>query len=134
MKSLIKIFVFALIAALPLTSCNEDSNESELCYYEVERDVTEVTGPATAEVNQEITFTVTFESINGCYKRARFTETGTNQKVIKLFAFYEGCMCTQHTMPVEKQYKFKPTAVGTYSLKFRGENNTIITKTVDVTQ
>lgn len=134
MKSLIKIFVFAFIAALPLTSCVDDSNENEYCYYEIETAVAEVTGPETAEVNQEIVFTVKFQSGNGCYKRSRFSETGTNTKTISVFSFYEGCVCTQQTELISKEYKFKPTAVGTYSLKFKTGPANFITKTVDVTQ
>jgi len=134
MKSLIKIFVIALLGAATFVSCLSDDVTSESCNYSIQNPVIEVTGPETATVGQQVTFNIKFNSGNGCYTSSEFSETGTNPKTITVNSTYIGCVCTEATQVITKEYKFTPTASGEYQFKFLGNNNTFITKTITVTQ
>lgn len=132
MKSLIKIFGILFLSAVSFTACVDDDGQ-EYCSATFESAVTEVTGPATSTVGQQVTLVVKFESGNQCYVSSYFVETGTNPKEVKVFSRYVGCACAESTEIVSKDYKFTPNVAGDYSFKFKKEDNTFITKTVTVT-
>lgn len=133
MKSLIKIFGIALLGAATFTSCLGDDVTSDSCTYSIQNPVTEVTGPSTGMVGQQLTFSVKFNRTNACYVSSEFIEVGTNPKTVTVTSAYVGCVCSPSTDLLSKEYRFIPTAAGEYQLRFQG-NNTFITKTVTVTQ
>lgn len=134
MKSFIKFFVLALFVATGTVSCEDDEVSQEYCSAEFESPVVEVTGPETSTVGQQVTLAVKFNSGNGCYKTSRFTESGTNPKEIKVFSTYIGCICTEQTELISKDYKFTPATAGIYRFKFKKQDNTFVEKNVTVTQ
>lgn len=133
MKSLIKIFGIALLGAATFTSCLGDDVTSDSCTYSIQNPVTEVTGPSTGTVGQQLTFSVKFNRTNSCYVSSEFIEMDTNPKTVTVLSGFAGCACTPSTDVLTKEHKFTPTAAGEYQLRFQG-NNTFITKTVTVTQ
>ncbi|MGV3458964.1 MAG: hypothetical protein ACO1N9_00775 [Flavobacterium sp.] len=130
----IKVYLFAFLAAIAVTSCIDDSVSEEYCSAELETLVEDVTGPDTATVGQQVTLVVKFQSGNGCYKASRFTETATSPKDIRVFSTYIGCVCTEQTELISKDYKFTPTTAGEHKFRFKKFDNTFIEKTVTVTQ
>lgn len=133
MKSLIKIFGIALFGAATFTSCLNDDVTTESCNYSIQNPVTDVTGPSTGTVGQQVTLSVKFNQGNACHVSSDFIETGTNPKTVSVNSNYVGCVCAQSTQVLTKEYKFTPTSAGEYQFKFQA-NNTFITKTVTVTQ
>ncbi len=125
-----------LTLSISLTSCLGDSNNSpNECYYTIYVGVTDVTGPTTATVNQQITLDVTFNVADSCGSFQAYYEepTNTNEKTITVLAKYLGCDCTAGVVTKTVPYNFKAQATGTYVLKFKITNTTFKTVTIVVT-
>lgn len=133
MKSSIKILGIILFGAATLTSCLNDDITSESCSYSIQNPVTQVTGPSTGTVGQQLTFSVKFNRNNACHMSSEIIEAGTNPRTVSVSSAFVGCVCAPSTDLLSKEYKFTPAAAGEYQLKFQGAN-TFITKTVTVTQ
>lgn len=116
-KMKLQVIALVLLVATGFTSCNKDDEPQIITNKSF---VTTVTGPTTGKVNQELTLTVSFTTVNNCFVFNKFLETATeNTKVIEVESKSEGINCG--TTPVTKttSYKFKATAAGTYILKFK---------------
>lgn len=129
----IKFQAVAVMAFLAIgaASCSDDDSASsavtKVAY------VTEVNGPATGDVNQELTYQVKYSVDNACGTFHRYSEavSGTT-KTIELLAKYSGNECGTTAVVKDTIYKFKPTTAGTYSLKFKKSATEVITKAVTV--
>ena len=95
--------------------------------------VTDVTGPNTALVNQEIDLTAHYYLGNGCgrFEDLEATSNG-NTTIISLNAKYEGCICTDVLISGQANYKFKASQAGVYYLKFLQPNQAYFTDTITV--
>jgi hypothetical protein len=119
------LFIFIL----PGCSTSDES----VCDYQVKAYASNVTGPTTANVNQEIDLTVTFGVVNSCGVFGSFTEsTAGNTTTVDISAKFSGCTCQQ--MPVLRTavYKFKRAVAGTYNVLFYQTQTTFITYTITV--
>jgi hypothetical protein len=132
MKNL-KLQTVALIMLVvgSLTSCTKDDNQPQIVTKT--SFVSAITGPTTGTPNQELTFTVTFAVENSCGTFNKFIETATtNTKQIEVESKYEGANCGVTAATKTTTYKFKPTAVGTYILKFKKTATEFVTQTIVV--
>ena len=124
--------VFALLIFI-LTGCSTSAYET-VCDYHVKAFVTQVTGPTTATVNQEIDLAVSLGVVNSCGLFNNFTETTSgNTTTINIEARYYGCYCTQTPQIRNTIYKFKRATAGTYILQFWLTDTSCLTYTITVT-
>lgn len=133
--SLFRKILPAAIIVLLLTITTACSNENEVvCYEKFTPGVTNVTGPTTANVNEEISLTVSFRVESSCGQFIEFTsgDTSPTTKEIAVQAEYDGCKCTIKPFTRIADYKFKAATPGTYTLKFHKTSLTFITHTVVV--
>lgn len=129
-----KLRSLALVAFLSIgmVSCSDDDTTSggpelKTAY------VTEVTGPETGAVNAELSYTVTYTVDNNCGNFYSMQEsTSGTTKTLEVKARYDGSNCNATPVNKSTTYKFKPTAAGAYSLKFKKSATEFVTKNVTV--
>lgn len=125
-----KLFLFSLI--LTLISCSDD--DSEECIGYSRENVKEVNAPDSGKVNEPVEIEVKFAVYNGCGQFEKFIESGSEKsKVIEVQAKYEGCVCTQNIPIITSVYKFTPSTLGEYKLKFKSGETDYITVNITVT-
>lgn len=125
----LKTIAAILFVSTSLLSCSDD-NESETIITRNEF-VTEVTGPETGNLNQEVTFNVTFNVQNSCGNFYKFAETiSGNSKTVQVQSIYNNSECGNTPVSKTQPYKFTINTAGTYTFKFKSSQSTFITKTV----
>lgn len=128
-----KKMIFALCTmALFTTSCNQEDATGDCTEFQTEAitDVTEVEPDAATPGRK---FKTNFTVNNGCGKFGSFeVDTLGNTYTISLIAKYEGCVCDMALHDLDTVYHFNQTTPGTYTLKFRQQNDNFITKTVEI--
>lgn len=132
-----KSFKFSLFLILLLTtvySCIDIEESDQTCKYSGYAFATEVTGPATAIANEEITFAVKINIGNACGVFSKFETSSGFPKEVGAVVDYNGCNCPNQNNFVTKEYKYTPTQEGEFQFKFISGSNTHITKTVTVTE
>ncbi len=135
MKSFrLKSVLVVLFLSLAVVSCNNDDDEVETPNPTAKAAfVTEVKGPATGKVNDELSYEVTFVVDNACGEFDKISEvTLGTVKGLQVEAKYPSEVCTQQVpAPKKTIYKFKSAVKGTFDIKFRkSETEFIITKVV----
>ena len=99
-------------------ACNKIGNDDK-CISIVPAFVSEVNGPTTGAVNQDINLNVSFPCFNGCGQFETFEKSSNaDTTIIKVFARYEGCVCTMDAPTRTTTYTFRTAQAGTYHLKF----------------
>lgn len=128
-KFALKTIAAILFVSTSLLSCSDDE-ESEIIITRNEF-ATEVTGPETGTLNQEITFNVTFNVQNSCGNFYKFAETiSGNTKTIQVQSIYNNSDCGNTIVSKTQPYKFMLNTAGTYTFKFKSSESAYITKTV----
>lgn len=93
--------------------------------------VTEVTGPTTGKINEELTLEVSFTVDNNCGSFNKFVETSVeNTKTIEVESKFQGENCEAKPVTKKTSYKFKAEVEGTYILNFKKSDTTFITQTI----
>jgi hypothetical protein len=94
--------------------------------------VTEVKGPATGKVNEELSYDVTFIVDNACGEFDKISEvTIGGVKGLQVEAKYPSEVCTQQVPdPKKTVYKFKSTTKGTFDIKFKKTETEFVTAKV----
>ena len=127
------VFV-VLFLAIALISCsNDDDKPSTPNPTTKVALVTEVKGPATGKVNEELSYDVTFIVDNACGEFSKISEvTIGTEKGLQVEAKYPSEVCTQQVPdPKKTVYKFKSATKGTFEIKFKkSDKEFIITKVV----
>ena len=127
-KNIVILFSFALL----LISCKKNKENSNCLSY-TNAAVTNIAGPNTALVNQEIVLAISFQCTNGCGQFGSFEETTTGNIIqVTVRAKYEGCVCTQDIPTRTTQYKFKKSQSGSFELRFLQTNNSYLSHTIVV--
>jgi len=118
--------------AAGFTSCSDDDTSS-LALTTKQSFVSLVTGATTADINQEISLTVTFAVDNSCGSFNKFVETTADKtKTIAVEAKYVGNNCGTTPATKTEPYKFKAATAGTYVLKFKKSATEFVTHNVVV--
>lgn len=128
---LTKILSLLLIISLSCSSCMNDDVPADTISL-LEGRITAVSGPETANINTEISLTLTFNVDNNCGRFNRFiTAVDGNTKTVILEAVHDSQNCNYEIIQTTT-YKFKETKAGTYVLKFKKSETEYITKTIVV--
>lgn len=124
------LVLMMLTVAFSLSRCDKDEVPNPGLDKSV---ITNVEGPASGKIGQEIIFEVTLQGYNGCAISGELQENidGTT-RIIKGKVIYHGEACYQALVSIVKTYTFKASATGTYELKFLKVDNTFITHTINV--
>ncbi len=135
MKSFkLKSALVVLFLSAALISCNNDDDKVESNGTTKVAFATEVKGPATGKVNEELSYDVTFTADNACGVFSKFTETiiGT-EKGFQIAVNYPSDACTlQVPSPQKAVYKFKSATKGSFDIKFRKSETEFISAKVIV--
>lgn len=115
-----------------LYSCNKTQDNTKCISYSSAQ-VTKVSGPNTALINQQITVTISYYLTNGCgHFEAVETTSVNNTTTFNIKAKYEGCICTDNLIGGETNYTFKADKAGSYYLKFLQPDKTYLVDTITV--
>ena len=126
------VFV-VLFLATALISCSNDDDEPTMPKPTTKVAlVTEVKGPATGKVNEELSYDVTFIVDNACGEFSKISEvTIGTEKGLQVDAKYPSEICTQQVPDPKKTiYKFKSATKGTFEIKFKKSDKEFITTKV----
>ncbi|QDW21315.1 hypothetical protein [Flavobacterium sp. KBS0721] len=126
------VFV-VLFLATTLISCSNDDDEPTMPKPTTKVAlVTEVKGPATGKVNEELSYDVTFIVDNACGEFSKISEvTIGTEKGLQVEAKYPSEICTQQVPDPKKTiYKFKSATKGTFEIKFKKSDKEFITTKV----
>lgn len=130
-KIKLQMLGLVLFVAAGFTACSNDDEPQKVITKK--SFVTEVTGPTTGTVNQELTLEVSYAVDNSCGIFNKFVETASeNTKTIEVESKLEGIGCDATPTIKKTPYKFKATAEGTYILKFKKTETEFITQTIVV--
>ena len=128
----LKLFILAFVATT-VVSCDLGGDDENICSSTLYAPATQVTGPSTATVNEQVTYAVSFNIANSCGAFSSFTSSTGFPKQVAAVVNYNGCSCTPQNTTVTKNFQYTPTQAGTYEFKFVSGTNTFITKTLTVT-
>lgn len=132
MKSLkLKSVLVVLFLSLTIVSCS--SNDDKVVVPEKSKValVTDVKGPETGKINEELSYDVTFMVYNGCGEFDKISEvTIGSVKGLQVEAKYPGEVCTQATELKKTVYKFKSATKGTFEIKFKKSETEFLTTKV----
>ncbi len=112
------ILLGCLFSSVVLTNCDKKKNTSDCLSYQV-APITNINGPSTGTVNQDINFILSFGIFNGCGQFGNIEHnSNADTTTIKVNAKYQGCVCTQIAGTLQTTYTFRSTQPGTYYFKF----------------
>lgn len=132
MKKEVIIFLGSIIVLLSLMSCDREIHGGDCISYTTAQ-VTEVVGPDSALVNQEIELVIFYYLANGCGRFESLEETTSGKTTsISLKASYRGCVCATVVLNGQTSYKFKASQAGVYYVRFLQPNQTYLTDTIIV--
>ncbi|WP_276380407.1 hypothetical protein [Flavobacterium sp. H4147] len=133
MKSFkLKSILVVLFLSISIVSCSNDDDEKPVVPNVKAALVTEIKGPATGKVNDELSYEVTFVVDNACGEFDKISEVTIGAvKGLQVIAKYPSEVCTQQVPdPKKTVYKFKATAKGTYDIKFKKSETEFLTQKV----
>jgi len=133
MKSFrLKSVLVVLFLSTVLFSCSNDDDKAPSKATTKNAFASEVKGPATGKVNDELSYEVTFTADNACGVFNQFTEaTIGTEKGLQVEVKYPSEVCTQQVpTPQKAVYKFKSAVKGTFDIKFRKSETEFITTKV----
>ncbi|WP_029269681.1 hypothetical protein [Flavobacterium sp. KJJ] len=133
MKSFrLKSVLVVLFLATVFVSCSNDDDVKTTNPTTKVALVTEVKGPATGKVNEELSYDVTFIVDNACGEFDKISEvTIGGVKGLQVEAKYPSEVCTQQVPdPKKTVYKFKSTTKGTFEIKFKKSETEFVTAKV----
>jgi hypothetical protein len=133
MKSFrLKSVLVVLFLATAFVSCSNDDDKVTSKPTTKVAFVTEVKGPATGKVNEELSYDVTFIVDNACGEFSKFSETTIGAvKGLQVEAKYPSEVCTQQVPdPKKTVYKYKSATKGTFEIKFKKSETEFITTKV----
>jgi len=134
MKSFrLKSVLVVLFLSIGLVSCSNDDDEKVPATTTKAALVTEVKGPATGKVNDELSYDVTFVVDNACGEFDKISEVTIGAvKGLQVIAKYPTSgVCTQQVPdPKKTVYKFKSATKGTFEIKFKKSETEFVTQKV----
>jgi len=127
-----KSVLVVLFLATALISCSNDDKPSGPNPVVKVASVTEITGPATGKVNEELSYDITFVADNACAEFSKFSETIISDvRGLQVEVKDPSEVCTlQVPNPKKTVYKFKSDVKGTFEFKFKKSDKEFVTKKV----
>jgi hypothetical protein len=129
----LKLVLVVLFLSIGIVSCSNDDDKPNTPEPTTKNSlVTEVKGPSTGKVNEELSYDVTFIVDNACGEFNKITDvTIGTVKGLQVQAKYPSEVCTQQVPdPKKTVYKFKSTTKGTFEIKFKKSETEFITTKV----
>ncbi|WP_433829853.1 hypothetical protein [Flavobacterium anhuiense] len=134
MKSFrLKSALVVLFLSIAFVSCSNDDDNKTPAPTTKAALATEIKGPATGKVNEELSYDVTYVVDNACAEFDKISEvTIGSVKGLQVIAKYPSEVCTQQVPePKKTVYKFKSAEKGTFEIKFKkSETEFLIQKVV----
>ncbi|WP_278022017.1 hypothetical protein [Flavobacterium ginsengisoli] len=133
MKSFrLKSVLVVLFLSIAFVSCSNDDDNKTPAPTSKAALVTEIKGPATGKVNDELSYDVTYVVDNACAEFDKISEvTIGSVKGLQVIAKYPSQVCTQQVPePKKTVYKFKSLAKGTFEIKFKKSETEFLTQKV----
>lgn len=134
MKSFrLKSVLAVLFLSIAFVSCSNDDDEKTPTTTSKAAFATEIKGPATGKVNDELSYDVTYVVDNACGEFDKIAEvTIGDVKGLQVVAKYPTSgVCTQQVPdPKKTVYKFKSATKGTFEIKFQKSEKEFITQKV----
>jgi hypothetical protein len=133
MKSFrLKSVLVVLFLSITFVSCNNDDEETTPASTTKTALVTEIKGPATGKVNDELSYDVTYVVDNACGEFDKISEVTIGEvKGLQVIAKYPSGVCTQQVPdPKKTVYKFKSSVKGTFEIKFKKSETEFLTQKV----
>nr|WP_294779469.1 hypothetical protein [uncultured Flavobacterium sp.] len=134
MKSFrLKSVLVVLFLTIGLVSCSNDDDEKSPATTSKAALATEIKGPATGKVNDELSYEVTYVLDNACGEFDKISDvTIGDVKGLQVVAKYptEGVCTMQLPEPKKTVYKFKATVKGTFEIKFKKSETEFLTQKV----
>jgi len=133
MKSFrLKSVLVVLFLSIAFVSCNNDDDEKPVNQNTKASLVTEIKGPATGKVNDELSYDITYVVDNACAEFDKISEvTIGTEKGLQVIAKYPSEVCTQQVPePKKTVYKFKSAVKGTFEIKFKKSETEFLTQKV----
>ncbi|MFN3908393.1 MAG: hypothetical protein ACK4JX_05110 [Flavobacterium sp.] len=120
-----RIFILFLL----LLQCTGE----DVCNYEINGIITQVSDPIEVNVNSNANFDLTILPTNGCVKFDRFdvTKNGFNW-FVRAINKGTDCGCNEPVESFSKVYVFNESVPGTYNIQFLGDNFQVITRVLNV--
>ncbi|MBF7091455.1 hypothetical protein IUY40_07875 [Flavobacterium sp. ALJ2] len=125
--------ILFVVTALISCSTDKDDDESTTPEFTVKSAlVTEVKGPETGKVNEELSYDVTYIVESACAEFGEISDvTIGTEKGLQVEAKYPSGACTlQVPDPQKTIYKFKSATKGTFDIKFKKSETEFVTAKV----
>lgn len=137
MKSFrLKIILSVLFLVTVFFSCSSDDDQPIDKSTTKSAFVTEIRGPESGKVNDELSYEIFFTADNECGQFDRYSEVIINKvKGLQVEVRYPAEACSRQ-VPTSKivVFKFKSTEKGTFEIKFKKSKTEFITRTVVVSE
>lgn len=133
MKSFkLKSALVVLFLSIGFASCSNDDDDQTPAPTTKAALVTEIKGPAKGNVNEELSYDVTYVVDNACAEFDKIEEvTIGSVKGLQVIAKYPSEVCTQQVPdPKKTVYKFKSATKGTFEIKFKKSEIEFLTQKV----
>lgn len=133
MKSFrLKSVLVVLFLSIGFVSCSNDDDDKTPVTTSKAALVTEIKGPATGKVNDELSYDVTYVVDNACAEFDKVSEVSIGDvKGLQVLAKYPSEVCTQQVPePKKTVYKFKSSTKGTFEIKFKKSETEFLTQKV----
>lgn len=130
-----KLQSIALVVFLvtSLISCSSDNDSNPTTEQSIFKSAfaTEVTGPSTGKVNEELSYLVTFTVENGCGEFNKMTDVNIDKESgYQVEAKYPATCSTDTPQIRRTTYKVKSAVKGTFYLRFAKSETEFITTAV----
>ncbi|PIF70643.1 hypothetical protein [Flavobacterium sp. 2] len=121
-----------LFLTTAFVSCSNDDDKATAPEKTKVAFATEIKGPETGKVNEELSYDVTYLIDNACGEFVKISETTIGEvKGLQIDVKYPTGVCTlQVPEPKKTVYKFKSTAKGTFEIKFKKSETEFLTQKV----
>ena len=133
MKSFrLKSVLVVLFLSIGFVSCSNDDDNNTPAPTTKAALVTEIKGPTTGKVNDELSYDVTYVVDNACAEFDKISEvTIGSEKGLQIIAKYPSEVCTQQVPdPKKTVYKFSSKVKGTFEIKFKKSETEFLTQKV----